>query len=266
MFCQDSPVDEVPHEAAGQQTTDDGQRKRGRGKTQTDATDVDDGLKPLTQDGDEGQDKHDVLLGPELDAAPEGVALRGLLAGLEGLDELDAPLVLELVDAQQGGAHEGDDDGGDDAEGALPDVLGTGEDVDAQGVEGADEAAADAQADGEAQGDADPDLLAEALVGVPVTLAVERLLEEGEQDGDDDAGLETFPEGDEEDWERESEPATRLGWSEDDLPGTAKTSTVMVNLRLVAVLDWQPNRGTWQAGVQLKNWRGERMDEKGETE
>jgi hypothetical protein len=42
---------------------------------------------------------------------------------------------LQFADAQKGGAHEGDDDAGDDAEDAFPDVFGGFEGVAACGID-----------------------------------------------------------------------------------------------------------------------------------
>jgi hypothetical protein len=190
-------VDEEADEQARQDAGHDGQRERRRGQAERDAADEDDGLDALAHRRDEGEEEHGV-------AAREGPQPRRhvLVPRLvdQGLGDLDAPLLLGLVDPQQREAHDGDDEGRDEVEDALPEILGLGPDVLAQAVEDADEGAADDQTDGDAPEGAEPDLAAELLIDDLVLLGLaEALLEEGEEDGDDDDGLEDLAKDDEED-------------------------------------------------------------------
>lgn len=113
-------------------------------------------LNPLPQHRDKRQQEHRILLSPPLHAALDRQTQILLL--VEHLCDLDAPLILQLADAQEGGAHDADDERGEDGEDALPDVLCGVEGVAAGGVEGADDAAADGEADEDAQAYAPPDL------------------------------------------------------------------------------------------------------------
>lgn len=147
------PIYRIAHGGPRRQSHEDGQRHALRGTREADAGDEDDALDALAQHGDEGHEEQGVLLAPALEARPlDGVLL------LERLGDLDAPLLLQLRDAQQRGAQDRDDDGGEEPEGALPVVLGRGPGVAAEAVEGADQAAADDEADDEADDGAEPDL------------------------------------------------------------------------------------------------------------
>lgn len=80
------------------------------------------------------------------------------------LCDLDPPLLLGLVDAQQGQTHDGDDHGCDQVEDTLPEILGAGPDVAAEAIEDADEGTADTQTDEDAQKRAEPHLADQTLV------------------------------------------------------------------------------------------------------
>jgi hypothetical protein len=54
---------------------------------------------------------------------------------LERRSELDAPLDSGAVHAEECDTHEEDDNGGEDAEGAFPDLLSRGPEVNELGVE-----------------------------------------------------------------------------------------------------------------------------------
>lgn len=149
-------VDKPATEDAGSQAADDGEREGSGRNAQGDTADEDDGLETFTQSGDKGQQEHGVFFCPALEAAAKGT-FDGIL-GFESLRELDAPFVLEFGDAEQGGTHKSDDDGGDEAKGALPDVFCAGEVVFAEGIEGADDAASNDETYSEAAGNAPPDL------------------------------------------------------------------------------------------------------------
>lgn len=152
------PVEDIANGATGSQSADHGERKRGGRQAQTDSANVDDGLEPFAQDSDERQEEHGVFLGPLLEAHAGGGICVGARFGIQGLDQLDAPLVLELVHAEKRSAHDRDDDGGDDAEDALPDVLGVCKMVFAVGVEGADHACANANTDKQSKRYSKPNL------------------------------------------------------------------------------------------------------------
>lgn len=154
-------------------------------------------LEALTQDGDERQQEQGVLLAEVLQAVAEGTRVG--LARVQGLAQLHAPLVLQLGDAQEDGAHGGDDEGGAEGKDALPDALCGGELFRAEGVDAADDGHGDDDAGDEAGGGAEPDLFDHLLVEDGVIFGGEGALDEGEEDGDDDGGFEGLAEGDEED-------------------------------------------------------------------
>jgi len=91
-------------------------------QTETDTADEDDGFEALAQDSDEREDEHDIFLTPVLEASAEG-SLAGRVLGFDGFSELDAPFGLEFGNAEEGCAHDGDNDGGNDGEDAFPEVL-----------------------------------------------------------------------------------------------------------------------------------------------
>ena len=112
-------------------------------------------LDALTEHRDEGQDKHGILLAPHLELSLDrqlGVFL------LEHFGDLDTPLILELAHTEQSGAHECDDDAGEDAEDTLPDVLSSLEGVATCCVESSDDSSANDQADEYTSADTVPDL------------------------------------------------------------------------------------------------------------
>lgn len=93
---------------------------------------VQNSLDALSQHGDERQDEHGVFLHQVLQFALNREL--GVFA-VHHFADFEAPFVLELVDAQKGSAHEGDDDAGEDPEDAFPDVLGGFEGVAACGID-----------------------------------------------------------------------------------------------------------------------------------
>lgn len=93
---------------------------------------VQNSLNPLPQHRHKRQDEHGVFLHPALHLALDGEP--GVFA-LEHLADFQPPFVLQLVDAEQGRAHERDDYAGEDPEDAFPDVLGGFEGVAAGGVD-----------------------------------------------------------------------------------------------------------------------------------
>ncbi|RFU23618.1 hypothetical protein B7463_g12720, partial [Scytalidium lignicola] len=92
------------------------------------------------QSGDEGQDEHGISSRPLAEARADIVVFA---LGDQRLGDLDPPLLLGLVDAQQSETHDGDDDGGDEVEDAFPEILGLGPDIVAQAIEDADEGTTD---------------------------------------------------------------------------------------------------------------------------
>lgn len=114
------------------------------------------GLLTLTQNSDEQQDEHAILLAPALESSSPVTNRDRLL--FQGLGELDAPLPLHLGDAQQDRAQDADDQAGEDGERAFPVVLCVGPLVLPEAVEGADKTAADDQIEEEAKRCAVPDL------------------------------------------------------------------------------------------------------------
>lgn len=130
----------VSHSDAKGQTGQRGEGDGSGGRREREAGYEDDALDALAQDRDEGQEEERVLLGQALQPA---LARVGLDRRLEGLGEFVAPFVLHLADAQQGDAHDGDDEGGEEREGALVVVLVGGPGVAAVDVEDADDGAGD---------------------------------------------------------------------------------------------------------------------------
>lgn len=117
-------VNDEAYRAAGEETANRRQWDGGSLDAQADTTDEDNGFNALTQNRDEWKEEHGILLGPILEAFAEFDIRLLFLFGLESTGELYAPLGLHLGDAQEGSAHDGDDDGGDDCEHTLPDVFG----------------------------------------------------------------------------------------------------------------------------------------------
>ena len=112
---------------------------------------------------------------------------------LERLCDLNSPFVLKLGHAQQADAHYGDDDGGDEAKDALPDVLSGTENVLSEAIEGANERSTDGQADEQTETYSKPDLFEQSLVNSRISLRpANALLEESQQDRHDDRALEAF--------------------------------------------------------------------------
>ncbi len=104
-----------------------------------------DSFDSLAKNGYERQDEHDVFLREALDATPHATLRTD--GCLQSYGELDTPLLLELSDAKQGNADDGDDDGSDQAEGALIRLLGSRPPIRTDGIEGSDQAAGDDQTD-----------------------------------------------------------------------------------------------------------------------
>lgn len=198
------PVDEVSNKAASSKTAYDGKRERCCRKTQTDSTDEDNSLKALTKDSDERQDEHCVLLGPTLETRCGSAS--GCILRLECLSQLYAPFVLQLRDPEECCTHKGDDQCGQDAERALPDVFSRGKVVFAKAIEGANHAASNDKTDEQAKANTPPhldkgqimanyissvktNLSNESLVYSRIALWTESLPEEGQQNRDDDACL-----------------------------------------------------------------------------
>jgi hypothetical protein len=105
----------------------------GRGTTY--ATDEDDRLKALSKDRDEREEEQSPLSSPPLRALERPV-LRPVVRDSLGMTvlkrcgELDSPLDTSAVHPKEGDAHDEDDERGDNAEGAFPDLLGLGPEVD----------------------------------------------------------------------------------------------------------------------------------------
>lgn len=193
-------VDDEADDGADEQAGEDRQGDGGDGQADADAGDEEDALEALAQDGDEGQDEEGVLFREEAEAVHEGaVAPAVLVCAAEGLAQLGVPLVLQLGDAQQDGAHEGDDEGGAEREETLPDVLGAAHLVGGEAVNATDENSAEENADEDADGGAEPDLAHHGRVEDGIALGVEGALDEGEQNRDDDGRFERLAKGDEED-------------------------------------------------------------------
>lgn len=151
----DSLVDQIADQDAGEQARDGGQWDRRCRDPQTDASDKDDGLEPFAEDGDEGEHEHGIFLTEPLEPGGGGVGRGPDVAG-EGAGQLETPFLLELGDAEQGDPHDGDDDGGQQAEDAFPDLIGHAPSIHVEAVKGPDETAAGDDAEQQARAGADP--------------------------------------------------------------------------------------------------------------
>ena len=149
-----SLVQEVTDNAANNQANNGGQRDSAGGSGERDTSDEDDGLNTLTEDGDEGQEEHGVLL----NEASEPTLGTGLEGRIEGLGELDAPLGLHLTDSEQSSSHDGNDEGGEETEGTLIVVLVLLPGVAADSIEDTDEGGGNNHADEETNTRTNPDL------------------------------------------------------------------------------------------------------------
>lgn len=149
------PVEEPADETTEEQAAHNGKGKGRGGSGKRDTGDKNHSLDALAQDGDKGQDKHGVLF---QEALNDALAAAGAEGVVDGLGELDAPLVLHLGDAEEGDAHDGDDDGSKEGKGALvvETVLGPG--LAADGVEDGNDGGGDDEADEEANEATKPDL------------------------------------------------------------------------------------------------------------
>lgn len=211
----DSLVDQIADQTAGQQAGDGREGDGGCREPQTDASDEDDSLEAFAEDGDEGEDEHGVFLTEPLEAGGGGVG-RGPALGGQGPGQLDAPFLLELGDAEQGDAHDGDDQGGQQAEDALPDLVRDTPSVNVEAVKGANETAAGDDAEQQARAGADPYLggliscfffffgsftylISQFSIDGGISVGTDVLFQKRQQDGHNDARLQSLPEDDEED-------------------------------------------------------------------
>lgn len=207
--------DETYH-CARSQANNDGQGYRATGQTQADSCDEDDGLGPFAEDGHERQPEHEVLPRTRLDTFPPRARLEGVVL-FEGSNELGAPFGLKLGNAEQSGAHDGDDERSDDAERPLPVRLSSCPVVDVQAVEGSDHASTDDEAYQEAGESAvpylgrngqlwvldhvqwTPYLTSELLACLVSTARPKCLLLERQKKRDNDGHFDGFSEDNEED-------------------------------------------------------------------
>ena len=222
----DVPIDQPPNEAACREAREHRQRHRLGRRAESHTRDEDNGLDALPEHSDKRQDKHKVPAHPATQPSlaatptdgnipPPGVPLHPLLGAvsfIDGLAQLDMPLVLHLVYAEQGGACDGDDDAGEQSKGALVVVLCGAPGVCLGEVEDGDDEGRDDEADGGPGKGAEPDLPAHAAGEGRIRGGGEGLLEEGEQDGDDDGGLESFAEDYEEDGNGEEVRHCDMWW------------------------------------------------------
>lgn len=113
-----TPVDDIADDTTSKQAADNGKRERRSWQAETDATNVHHSLKAFTEHSDKRKEKHGILLGPFLEASIPGAfgSIFGL--GRKSLLQLNPPLVLELVDAQERCTHDGNDYSGNDAKSA----------------------------------------------------------------------------------------------------------------------------------------------------
>ena len=115
-------VDEKPDQATANEAGDNSERKGGGWKAQTYASNEDNGLKAFTENGNERQGKHGILLAPQLEAIPASSS--GAVLGFQCFCQLDAPFVLELGYTEQSSTHPGDYERCKEPEGTFPDVFG----------------------------------------------------------------------------------------------------------------------------------------------
>lgn len=133
-----SLIQEVPYKCT-QRKSDDGRQGKCRGRSREGYTgNKDDGLDALSQYGDERQSEHGVLFTDTFQPSNYGLVPSSPNNGaLKGGGQLDAPLLLHLADAEQGGSQNRDNDGGDDGEGPFIVQLAVRPVVYTNGIEGA---------------------------------------------------------------------------------------------------------------------------------
>lgn len=111
-----TPVHDVADDATNNEANKDRQGDRGSGCRERNSGNKDNSLDTLTQNSDEGQEEHGVFF------KKVGEATASRLVGdgrVDSLGQLHAPLVLHFSNAEKGSAHDGDDDGSQQAEGTL---------------------------------------------------------------------------------------------------------------------------------------------------
>lgn len=210
-------VEDVSDDGTGNQANDGRQGNGSRRSGERDTGNEDDSLDTLTEDGDEGKNEHGVLLKGSLEPS----LLASLERRIKGLGELDTPLSLHLTNSEKSSSHDGNDDGGEEAESAFIVVFIQLPRIGTDGIEDADKCSGDDHADEETDTCAEPDLEDGGLVGesriasmgthlasqalIHLDVAVgtmEGLLEEGKQDRDDDNRLKGLSKDNEEDGNR----------------------------------------------------------------
>lgn len=157
----------------------------------------DDGFNALSEDGNERQDKHGILLGEARQPAESSARLDD--GSIERASQLAAPLVLHLADAKQRRTHDGDDDGSYYRKGTLIVQLACAPVVDTHRVKGANDTCRNNEANHQSEPCAEPYLTAELFVNFGFLLRNEGLLEPGEEDRHNDDSLDGLAKDDEED-------------------------------------------------------------------
>lgn len=151
-----SLVDEKADDVSADDTSYHRNREGRSWKAEADTADENDGLQAFPEDGDKRQNEHGVLFTPAPEAAACGSF--GDVFGFESLRKLHPPLFFELRDTEQCSAHQGDDDGRDQAKDSFPDVLGPGPVVFPQAIEGSNQTGSNGNADEQSDKGTAPDL------------------------------------------------------------------------------------------------------------
>ncbi len=98
--------DEITDQASTGNTDEHWNWKGAGRKTKAYTTDEDHGFKSFSEDGDEGQHEHSILLAESLELG--ACATLADVFCFKCFRKLDTPLVLQLRNTQQCGAHQGD--------------------------------------------------------------------------------------------------------------------------------------------------------------
>ena len=152
------PVNDVSNDATSCKSTNNSQRERRSWKSQTDTSNIHNSLKTFSQNGDERQNKHDMLLRPKLETTHKTRSSNRIFL-IQSLHQLNPPLLLKFINSQKSSAHNRDNNRRNKTEASFPDVFCFAKDVFAEGVECTDHTGADADTDGEAETYTNPYLI-----------------------------------------------------------------------------------------------------------
>ena len=190
-------VQQKPDQTTTDQADHHGQRVRGRMRAlrgDTGTGNEHDGFQPFPHHGDEGQDEHGVSSTQEPDLEVVSLTVRDFD---QRPRDLHSPLTLHLVHSQHRDPHHGDHHRRDHTKNTFPQILGSPENVLLQRVVRTDETCTDGQTDDEPENNPSPHLDLQLTVQHGVLVA-DRLVQKRQQHGDNNHGLQTLPEHNEE--------------------------------------------------------------------